>query len=701
MGIFETLFVAAALPVVKLVLLASGLLSYEGRKVLSAMAYNVFVPALNSSCLASSITPSRLLHWWPLVVNLLFSTAIGGVLGIINAALVKPEPWFRPHTVAAVMFGNVGNLPLVIVATLAQSSASILGGVDPDEATKLAISYVILGLLTPILTQPTIGYKMLSKGAESLAREERNAPLLACDRGKAIAGGPDSETGLRHATGAGSTAHQCDSASHPTDSEHASLLDNFDYRLPDLSPAGPAPSGRFGEGGVDPEQQAKAPFLLNGPAPSGRFGEGCVDPEQQAKAPLSQNGEVMSTCTTSPGATPMSHASMPSLLEEPTGAGSSMPPQGEEAGCSISCPASLYVSSPGQPSVQAAGGSTTCPSLVPDCQGHSFSDGSASSGMMHPLGLRLSRWTPEFLSHQDLRKDPSLASMSSTFLDKSSPSSPHWAVQKPDGLPRPESSPDMILSHQDSQLQHSSSRGNASHEQPSTTRGCTSSTAKVAVTGGGQRMVGRSGFGISHMASGSGSATGTGCYVWLKSASRRGRRVGKAILKELKSPPILSTLVGILIGCIQPVQALLFAPNAPLKVVADTVTMLGDCAIPVMIISLGATLSNGPGASKVPFRIIASVGVCRLIILPLVGLFIVMGSYHLGLFKAPDPIFLLVLLIQNTAPTAIMVHTMSAVHQNGDQEVSTILFWQYLVGIVTIPPYLLWFMYMVKDKFHD
>ena len=38
----------------------------------------------------------------------------------------------------------MGNLPLVIVATLARSSASILGGVDPDKATKLAISYVVM-----------------------------------------------------------------------------------------------------------------------------------------------------------------------------------------------------------------------------------------------------------------------------------------------------------------------------------------------------------------------------------------------------------------------------------------------------------------------------------------------------------------------------------------------------------------------------
>ncbi len=54
----------------------------------------------------------------------------------------------------------------------------------------------------------------------------------------------------------------------------------------------------------------------------------------------------------------------------------------------------------------------------------------------------------------------------------------------------------------------------------------------------------------------------------------------------------------------------------------------------------------GPGVARVPFRVIASIGVCRLVILPLLGVGMVMGAYAAGIFTAPDPIFLLVLLIQ-------------------------------------------------------
>ena len=54
----------------------------------------------------------------------------------------------------------------------------------------------------------------------------------------------------------------------------------------------------------------------------------------------------------------------------------------------------------------------------------------------------------------------------------------------------------------------------------------------------------------------------------------------------------------------------------------------------------------GPGVARVPFRVIASVGICRLVILPLLGVGMVMGAYAASIFTAPDPIFLLVLLIQ-------------------------------------------------------
>ena len=77
-----------------------------------------------------------------------------------------------------------------------------------------------------------------------------------------------------------------------------------------------------------------------------------------------------------------------------------------------------------------------------------------------------------------------------------------------------------------------------------------------------------------------------------------------------------------------------------------------------------------------------------------------MGGYVWAeAYQAPDPVFLLVMLIQNTAPTAILVHTMSAVHQNKEAEVSALLFYQYLASVVTLPPYLSLYLYLVGKEY--
>ncbi|PNH03864.1 hypothetical protein TSOC_010037, partial [Tetrabaena socialis] len=106
-----------------------------------------------------------------------------------------------------------------------------------------------------------------------------------------------------------------------------------------------------------------------------------------------------------------------------------------------------------------------------------------------------------------------------------------------------------------------------------------------------------------------------------------------------------------------------------------------------------------PGAARVPLRLTALVTATRLALLPLFGLAMVMGAYALRLFEAPDPIYLLVLLIHNTAPTAVLVHTMASVQRNRPEEVSSILFWGYMVGVLAIPLWLTLFLYVVQQQY--
>lgn len=63
-----------------------------------------------------------------------------------------------------------------------------------------------------------------------------------------------------------------------------------------------------------------------------------------------------------------------------------------------------------------------------------------------------------------------------------------------------------------------------------------------------------------------------------------------------------------------------------------------------------------------------------------------------GWLVSPDPLFVLVMLIQNSVPTALNVHTLATLHQNREEEVGALLFWQYLAACLTVPAWLMLYM---------
>lgn len=49
--------------------MGQGLITPDGRRVLGALSFMVFNPALTFVKLGATITPQRLLTWWPLIIN--------------------------------------------------------------------------------------------------------------------------------------------------------------------------------------------------------------------------------------------------------------------------------------------------------------------------------------------------------------------------------------------------------------------------------------------------------------------------------------------------------------------------------------------------------------------------------------------------------------------------------------------------------
>lgn len=72
------------------------------------------------------------------------------------------------------------------------------------------------------------------------------------------------------------------------------------------------------------------------------------------------------------------------------------------------------------------------------------------------------------------------------------------------------------------------------------------------------------------------------------------------------------------------------------------------------------------------------------------------AAFTAGLWTAPDPMFVLVMLIQNCVPTALNVHTLAVLHNNREAEMATLLFWEYISSVITIPGFLFLFLYLVQ-----
>ncbi|GMI68270.1 PIN-LIKES 5 [Hibiscus trionum] len=149
------------------------------------------------------------------------------------------------------------------------------------------------------------------------------------------------------------------------------------------------------------------------------------------------------------------------------------------------------------------------------------------------------------------------------------------------------------------------------------------------------------------------------------------------ILEELMAPPTLGAILGFIFGTIVWLRNLIIGPGAPLRVIQDSVKLLGDATIPCITLILGANLIQGLRSSTIKPMAIVGVVCVRFIILPVVGIWVVKAAGNLG-FLPPDPLFHFVLMVQFTLPPAMNIGTMTQLFNVGQDECSVLYLWTYL-----------------------
>ncbi|KAJ6929662.1 protein PIN-LIKES 7-like isoform X2 [Populus alba x Populus x berolinensis] len=167
------------------------------------------------------------------------------------------------------------------------------------------------------------------------------------------------------------------------------------------------------------------------------------------------------------------------------------------------------------------------------------------------------------------------------------------------------------------------------------------------------------------------------------------------ILEELLEPPTVAAILGFLFGATTFLRNLIIGSEAPLRVIQDSIKLLGDGTIPCITLILGGNLTEGLRASKIKSWIVVGVICVRYIILPAIGLWVVKAAGHLG-FLPSDPLFHYVLMIQYTLPPAMNIGTMTQLFDVGQEECSVLFLWTYLVAALALTAWSTIFMWILS-----
>ncbi|KAL5550370.1 hypothetical protein UlMin_000546 [Ulmus minor] len=157
----------------------------------------------------------------------------------------------------------------------------------------------------------------------------------------------------------------------------------------------------------------------------------------------------------------------------------------------------------------------------------------------------------------------------------------------------------------------------------------------------------------------------------------------KLKLKQILQPPIIASILAMVLGAIPFLKKLIFTSDAPLFFFTDSCIILGEAMIPCILLALGGNLVDGPGTSKLGFRTTAAIIFARLLLVPPVGIGIVTLADKLGFFPANDKMFKFVLLLQHSMPTSVLSGAVANLRGCG-REAAAVLFWVHIFAIFSM-----------------
>ncbi|XP_078159939.1 protein PIN-LIKES 6-like [Carex rostrata] len=130
----------------------------NGRKLLNGLVFSLLLPCLIFSELGRAITLEKILQWWFIPMNVILGSIFGSIIGLVVASIIRPPyPYFK-FTIIHIGIGNIGNIPLVLLAAICRDETNPFG----DTCSEAGTAYISFGQWVGAIILYTYVYQMLA-----------------------------------------------------------------------------------------------------------------------------------------------------------------------------------------------------------------------------------------------------------------------------------------------------------------------------------------------------------------------------------------------------------------------------------------------------------------------------------------------------------------------------------------------------------
>ncbi|KAJ6993182.1 protein PIN-LIKES 6 isoform X2 [Populus alba] len=140
------------------------ILPASGRKLLNGLVFSLLLPCLIFSQLGQAVTLEKMLEWWFIPMNVVLGSISGSIIGFVVASIVRPPYPFFKFSIIQIGIGNIGNVPLVLIAALCRDTSNPFG--DSEKCSTDGTAYISFGQWVGAIILYTYVFNMLAPPPE-------------------------------------------------------------------------------------------------------------------------------------------------------------------------------------------------------------------------------------------------------------------------------------------------------------------------------------------------------------------------------------------------------------------------------------------------------------------------------------------------------------------------------------------------------